>query len=143
MILVALDESADMFSFTLLLLSRESSDWITITSPTLLGVGGSFLLRRTFLVGGEEVDGGLTTWGGVCLEAAIVFVSFGALHMAGDFGSTSNSVFTLGVPSVFLLIPLFTLLLQGVSGDIILGLSHVDFDGGETTSGVISCGSMP
>ena len=53
MILVAL--SADMFSFTLLLLSRESSDWITITS--LLGAGDSFVFRRAFLVGGE-VDGG-------------------------------------------------------------------------------------
>ena len=80
----------------------------------------------------------------MCLEApsSAVFVSFGALQLAGDFASASNSVFTLGVPSVFLLMPLFTPLLQGVSGDIILGLSHVVCDGGET-SGVISCGSMP
>jgi len=58
----------------------------------------------------------------------------------------SNSVFTLGVLSVFLFIPLFTTLLpllQGVSGDI-LGTSLVDFDRGETngTRGVMACGSM-
>ena len=57
MLPVALDKSADMFSFALLLLSRESSDWITITSPRLLGAEDSFVLRRAFLVGGEGVDG--------------------------------------------------------------------------------------